>query len=133
MNGEEIEVMKRQVSTASSQFSYNRNIELTPAESMDLMVFGTTPVANLLYRLMESCITDARNEAMECDPAEDKKQRSLMTEAHAMDKFYKKIRGKIEFARVEHLSDVHQKALAEELKDQEKLEEVILANIRREI
>lgn len=130
MNGEEF-VIKQP--PTSSRLSYNQNIELTPEEMMDLTVFGAMPVARTVYKVMESAIVDARNEAMECDPAREAVQKSLMTIAHAMDKFYKKVRSKIEFAQTEHLTDVRQKALQEELKDQSKIEEIILLNVQGKI
>lgn len=129
MNGEEVCVK----TSPNTRFSYNQNTELTPEEMMDLTVFGSMPVAKTVYKLMENAIADARNEAMECDPAREAVQRSLMTVAHAMDKFYKKVRSKIEFAQTEHLTDVRQKALQEDLKDQAKVEEIIMANVRGEI
>jgi len=130
MNGEEFVIKQPQ---QASRFSYNQNVELTPEEQMDLTVFGAMPVAQVLYKVMESAIVDARNEAMECDPSLEAKQKSLMTVAHAMDQFYKKVRSKIEFAQREHLTDIRQKALALELQDQQKLEEIILSNIRGEV
>src|SRR5258705_13169544 len=106
MNGEEREI---KVAPSSSRFSYNQTRELTPEEMMDLTVFGAMPVAKTVYKVMEFVIADARDEAMECDPAREAVQRALMTVAHAMDKFYKKVRGKIEFAQMEHFSDAKQK------------------------
>lgn len=130
MNGEEAVIRQPQT---NSRFSYNQNVELTPEEMMDLTVFGAMPVARTLYKVMESAIVDARNEAMECDPSLEAKQKSLMTVAHAMDQFYKKVRGKIEFAQTEHLTDVRQKALTEELKDQGRIEEIIMLNVQGKI
>ena len=130
MNGEEREI---KVAPSSSRFSYNQTRELTPEEMMDLTVFGAMPVAKTVYKVMEFAIADARDEAMECDPAREAVQRALMTVAHAMDKFYKKVRGKIEFAQMEHFSDAKQKVLAEDMKDQEKIEEIIMLNIQGKI
>lgn len=129
MNGEEREIRQ----APNSRFSYNQTRELTPEEMMDLTVFGAMPVSKTVYKVMEMAIADARDEAMECDPAREAVQRSLMTVAHAMDKFYKKVRGKIEFAQMEHLSDVKQKVLAEDMKDQEKIEEIILMNVQGKV
>ena len=130
MNGEEALV---RTSPTSNKFSYNQSRELTPEEMMDLTVFGAMPVSKTVYKVMEFAIADARDEAMECDPAHEATQRSLMTVAHAMDKFYKKVRGKIEFAQMEHLSDVKQKVLAEDMKDQERVEEIIMMNVQGKI
>jgi hypothetical protein len=130
MNGEEAVIRQPQ---PNNRFSYNQNVELTPEEMMDLTVFGAMPVAKTVYKVMESAIVDARNDAMECDPSLKDKRASLMDIAHGMDQFYKKVRSKIEFAQTEHLSDVRQKALQEELQDQAKIEEIIMLNVQGKI
>jgi len=124
MNGSEVVTKRPQ----ESGFSYAQNNELTDIEKMDLAVLHQDPRVKTLYKLMELEIVDARNEAMEADPAETAKQLSLMTVAHAMDKFYRRVRSKIEFGVAEHVADVKAKMLQEELKDQERLNEVILFN-----
>lgn len=118
MNGSE--VVTRQ--------AFGENPELTPSEKMDIIAGDGTPYANAIKKLMKLEITRARDEAMDCDPADEKKQRTLMTIAHAMEKFYKNLTGSITFEKQSHLIDVKDKALQEELKDREKLEEIILHN-----
>lgn len=124
MNGSEVVTKRPQ----EANFSYSQTTELTDIEKMDLAVLHQDPRVRTLYKLMELQIIKARNDAMSADPAEEAKQRSLMTVAHAMDKFYKQLRGEIEFGVAEHIADVKTKALQEELKDQAKLEEIILHN-----
>src|SRR6266550_1024453 len=102
--------------------------ELTDSEKMDLMAGDGTPYANAIKKLMKIEISKARDEAMDCDPSEEKKQRALMTVAHAMEKFYKNLMGAIVFEKTVHLADVKHRLAEEELKDQEKLSEVILFN-----
>jgi len=125
VNGSEVVTVQR---PQNSGVSYAQNNELTDIEKMNLAVLHQDPRVKTLYKLMELEIVDARNEAMEADPAETAKQLSLMTVAHAMDKFYKHVRSRIEFSVAEHIADIKSKALQEELKDQEKLNDVILYN-----
>lgn len=131
MNGEECEV--RLPPATSPKFSYTTSIELSDSEKMDLVAGNQTPFANAIYKLMELEIIKARNKAMEADPANQRVQLSLMTIAHAIDKFYKDIRNSVEFAIGEHVLDVRQKVRAEELKDQQVFEEIVLRNARGEI
>lgn len=119
MNGSEV-VTKRPPELVAT--------ELNDSEKMDLMAGDGTPYANAIKKLMKIEISKARDEAMDCDPSEEKKQRALMTVAHAMEKFYKNLMGAIVFEKTVHLADVKQKLAEEELKDQEKLNDVILFN-----
>jgi hypothetical protein len=106
----------------------NNSSELTDSEKMDLTAGDGTPYANAIKKLMKIEINKARDEAMECDPSDEKKQRSLMTVAHAMEKFYKNLLGAIVFQQTSHILDVRQKAQEAELQDRDKFEEVILFN-----
>lgn len=124
MNGSEVET--RQIQT--DPILGGQSLELSDSEKMDLMAGDDTPYANAIRKLMRKEIFDARDEAMACDPADERKQRALMTVAHAMEKFYKNVLGKITFEKTSHFMEVKQKLLQEELKDQEKIEEIILAN-----
>jgi hypothetical protein len=127
VNGSEWETKQAQTNPNATSWD-DQPKELTDSEKMDLMVHDDGPYAKAVKKLMRYEIIKARDEAMECDPAEDKKQKSLMTIAHAMEKFYKNILGAIAMEKTKHLSDVRLKAQEEDLKDQEKLNEVILFN-----
>ena len=131
MNGEEREI--RNIPSASPQFAYSKNFDLTESEKMDLIVGRSTPFANALFKLMEAEIVQARNTAMECPPEKDATQRSLMTVAHAMDKFYKNLISRMDFNSQEHILSVRQKTQEMELQDQSRLEEIILKNSRGEV
>jgi hypothetical protein len=100
--------------------------ELSQAQKMDLIVLSTNPNFQTVYDLMENEVLAARDEAMAVDPTEDKKQVARMTEAHAMAKFYQKIRKQIEFAATEQLAKVQEKAAQEATQEQEFLEEIVL-------
>lgn len=76
---------------------------------------------------METEIIRARDEAMEADPATPALQSSLMTEARAMHRFYGRIRGMVELAVKENHDDIKLKALQEDMKDQDTLEAIMLA------
>jgi len=102
--------------------------ELSDGEKMDLMAGDDTPYANAIKKLMRFEIVKARDEAMECPPEEEAKQKALMTVAHAMQKFYKNILGAIIFEKTKHLSDVKLRQAEEEMKDREKVEEIIFKN-----
>jgi len=119
MNGSEVESRLPQLGPPT---------ELTDSEKMDLMAGDGTPYANAIKKLMKIEINKARDEAMECDPSDEKKQRALMTVAHAMEKFYKNLMSAIVFEKVSHLADVKHRIAEAELEDQEKLEAVILHN-----
>jgi hypothetical protein len=75
---------------------------------------------------MENEILAARDEAMAVDPTEEKKQAVRMTEAHAMAKFYQRVRDKIEYAAQEQLDAIKLKAAQAVTQEQEFFEEVIL-------
>jgi hypothetical protein len=123
VNGSEVETRQSQTDPFSEP-----SLELSESEKMDLMAGDDSPYAKAIKKLMRKEITEARQEAIECDPSDEKKQRALMTVAHAMDKFYKNVLGKIVFEKTSHFAEVKQKLAEEELKDQEKLSEVILFN-----
>jgi hypothetical protein len=105
--------------------------DLTDGEKMDLVVFSSTPTSKTVYKLMDLEVAQARDDAMECDPADEAKQRALMTVAHAMHKFAKGLKSRIEFAMSEHVADVRKKAIELELQDQEKVNAIIEANFQR--
>lgn len=130
MNGEEVLVRPY---LAQPKLSYADAADLSESEKMDLIAGSSTPFAQALFKLMETEIVRARNEAMECPPEEVAKQRTLMTIAHAMDKFYKNLRSRMEYTTTEHILNVRQKVQEADLQDQAKMEEIILANTRGEI
>ena len=100
--------------------------ELSQAQKMDLIVLSTNPNFQTVYDLMENEVLAARDEAMAVDPTEEKKQVVRMTEAHAMAKFYQKIRKQIEFAATEQLENIKAKAAQEATQEQDFLESVVL-------
>lgn len=126
MNGEEFVI--KQPPGVSPLNTYGQVPELNASEKMDLTVFGATPTAKLLFKLMEIIVVRARNDAMRCPPDNRDKRISLLDIATAKDDFYKELRGEIEIATQEHILDIRIKAQQEELKDQAKLEEIILFN-----
>ena len=75
---------------------------------------------------MENEVLDARDEAMAVDPVEEKKQVVRMTEAHAIAKFYQKIRKQIEFAAQEQIEEIKSKAAQEATQEQEFMEAVVM-------
>lgn len=102
--------------------------ELTDSEKMDLMVGDDSPYAKAIKKLMRTEVANAREEALDCDPADEKKQKALLDIAHAMKKFYTNVQAQIYFEKTKHLADVKHKVAEEELKDKEKLDEIILFN-----
>ena len=125
MNGSELEMRSARTNPLLADESIG---ELTDIEKMDLMVGDDSPYAKALKKLMRTEVANAREEALDCDPSDEKKQKALLDIAHAMKKFYMNIQGAILFEKTKHLADVKQKIAEEELKDQEKIEEIILAN-----
>lgn len=119
MNGSEIETKVPQDNLQS---------ELTDSEKMDLVAGDNTPYANAVKKLMRIEVTKAQQEAVECDPADEKKQRALMTVAHAMEKFRKNLLGAVTFEKATHYADVKLKVAQQELEDRAKMDEVILFN-----
>ena|ERR1700719_4364582 len=107
---------------------YDQSLELSDSEKMDLMAGDSTPYATAIKKLMKLEVLKARDEAMDCDPADKDRQHVLMTIAHAKSDFCKQLTSAILFEKTSHLADVKQKALEEELKDQKKMDEVILYN-----
>lgn len=119
MNGSEVLTQKTQ--------AIGRH-EFSDAQKFDLAVLGSDARCKTLFTLMEWVIEDARDEAMEADPADRNNQIALMTVAHSFDKFYKKVRSWMNVAATEHLADVRLKIAQKDLLDQAKIEEIILAN-----
>jgi hypothetical protein len=116
-------------SEQETKLPYNPNSsELTDSEKMDLVAGDNTPYANAIKKLMRIEVAKAQAEAVECDPSDEKKQRSLLTIAHAMEKFRKNLLGSVTFEKSSHYADVQLKVAQQELEDQKKLEEVILHN-----
>jgi hypothetical protein len=127
MNGSEVETQGRLPQPNPLSLD-GPALELTDSEKMDLMAHDDGPYAKAIKKLMRKEVITARNEAMDCDPADEKRQRALMTIAHAMEKFYKSLLNTILIEKTAHLAEVRQKAAEEDLKDQEVLERIILAN-----
>ena len=123
MNGSEAFARPQQT---DPRLMFSPPSELTDSEKMDLMAGDQAPYARALDKLMKLIIVKARNEAMECDPTEEKRQVKLMTVAHAKNEFYEDLRSKINFEKSNHLADVRLKVAQEELKDQEVIEAIIL-------
>lgn len=121
MNGSEV------VTRQPQKTAYNQAPELNDQEKMDLVAGDGTPFANAIYKLMESRVLLAQTEAIKSDPADERNQRSKMTIAHAMDKFYTDVREMIRFEKTSHITDIKQRAAALELEEAGKLEEIILA------
>lgn len=106
----------------------NQSSELTDSEKMDLVAGDQTPYANAIKKLMRIEVSKAQTEAVECDPSDEKRQRSLLTIAHAMEKFRKNLLGAVTFEKSSHYADVQLKVAQQELEDKKKLDEVILFN-----
>lgn len=123
MNGSEAFARPQQT---DPRLMFSPPSELTDSEKMDLMAGDQSPYARALDKLMKLEIVKARNAAMECDPTEEKKQTTSMTIAHAMNEFYKSLRGQVTFEKQNHLADVRLKVAQEELQDQEVIEAIIL-------
>ena len=126
MNGSEVLTQGR--NPVAPGFGYNRIPELTEPEKMDLTVFSSMSLAKAVYKVMEIEILEALHEAMQTNPANKEQQVANMTIAHAMDKFYTNVRGKIEHAMGEHVATVRLKVQEEDLKDAARMEEIILQN-----
>lgn len=123
MNGEEKEVKKPR------ELNRRTVTELTEIEKIDLVVFSSMPVAETLFRIMEDEILEARDLAMATDPVNVKQVLALQAEAHAMARFYTRIRNKIEGSKVEHFGNIAAKAVEEAIQDQDELENLIISNL----
>lgn len=104
--------------------------ELDVMQKTDLFAFAHTETSKALWLLMENMVIEARDEAMATDPADEKTQKARMTEAHAMAKFYTRIRKEIESLVTEQMGEIQRLANEEILKDREKVEEIILSQAR---
>lgn len=95
-------------------------------EKADLFAFSHTETCRALYKLMENMVIDARDEAVAVPPEEEKLQKAKMDMAHAMSKFYTRLRKEIETTASEHLGETQYLANQEVLKDQDTIEAIIL-------
>lgn len=92
------------------------------------MAGDDTPYAKAIKKLMRIEVSQAREEALDCDPSNEHRQKALLDIAHAMKKFYNNIQGKVLFEKTKHLADVKQKVAEAELEEAGKLEEIVLWN-----
>lgn len=95
-------------------------------EKVDLFAFSHTETCRALYKLMENLVLDARDEAMAVPPEEEKLQKAKMDMAHAMSKFYTRLRKEIESTASEHIGELQRIANEEVMKDQDAIESIIL-------
>lgn len=110
-----------------SPLETGRQIQLTDAQKMDLIVWASSPVYSVIVDMLESEILDARDEAMATDPAEKEQQSARMTEAHGMAKLYQRFVKKVESCSQEQFAKVQEKANRAILKDQSIVDEIILS------
>ncbi len=130
MNGEEVEGRPRYTApTPSSMLGIRVVAELTQGEKTDLLMFAQTEVAKTVFKVMEMEIIDARDEAMACDPSEVVKQKALMDTAHAMAKFYTRIRNKMSGVVDEFKQLAAEAEVEEAMDDQEFIQNAILASV----
>ncbi len=104
----------------------SRVTQLSVMQKTDLFAFSHTETAKSLWELMENVVVEARDEAMAIDPAEEKIQKARMDTAHAMAKFYTRIRKEIESLASEQMGEIERLANEEILKDQELIEAIVL-------
>lgn len=100
--------------------------ELSPQDQILLITTAESAGAKILFRIMEQEIIDARDEAMAVNPAKEAEQRAAMTVAHAMAKFYRKVRTRIQQEFQKHKESLIQ-AQQSVLDDPEEVEEMILS------
>lgn len=104
----------------------NRTTQLSVMQKTDLFAFSHTETAKSLWELMENLVIEARDEAMSIDPADEKLQKARMDTAHAMAKFYTRLRKEIESLASERMGEIERLANEEILKDQERIEAIVL-------
>lgn len=95
-------------------------------EKADLFAFSHTTTCRALYKLMENLVVEARDEAMSVEPDQEKLQKAKMDTAHAMAKFYTRLRKEIETAASEHRGELQELANQEILGDRDVMEQIIL-------
>lgn len=100
--------------------------ELTEAQKMELASLAGTNTGEVLFLLMENEVINARDEAMAVDPSDEKQQRAKMTIAHAMSKFYTRLRKQITYQFMEHYNRIQEKTAEATLEDRRTIEEIIL-------
>lgn len=108
------------------QLSVNKVTELSTAEKIDLMMFSHTTVAQTVFKLLELMVVEERDAAAAVELDKEAEQRAAWTSAHVMQKLYSKFRARVEESANEHRADIEKRALEEELKDQAKIQEIIL-------
>lgn len=104
----------------------NKVTPLTNSKQMDLIIMSSNPQIQALWELMELIILDARDEAMETDPAKREEQLAKMTMAHDFDKFYKRVRDHITYITREHLAAAQRLEVEKTLGTAEELERYLL-------
>lgn len=93
---------------AATPLSVNKVEPLTNSEKMDIMVLSANPMIMSLWKFLEMEIIAARDEAMAVDPSQRDEQLAKLTIAHAMQKFYTRVRDDIKFMTQEHLAHTQQ-------------------------
>lgn len=109
-----------------SPLETGRFAELTQAEKMDLIVLASNPNFQTIYKLMENECIAAREDAISVDPKDKEGQIAALTIAHAMHKFYVKIRKEIQFAGQEQLDLIKTKAALAAAQEQDFLESIVI-------
>lgn len=125
MNGEEVVIKKR--ATKLPKLSLNAVKELSNPEKLDLIVYCTNPQIEILWKLMEMEIIQFRDDAMAVDPAKKDEQSARMTEAHAVAKFYERVRNSIQYITQEHLNQAKQLEYEQQMQSPEEILKVLLS------
>jgi hypothetical protein len=126
-SGEEFVI--RQVAGNTSPLSVNKVQELTNSEKMDIMILSGNPAILTLWKFMEMEIIQARDEAMNSDPSKPNEQVAKLTIAHAMEKFYKRVREDISYLTQEHLAETRRLEWERRLQEPDELEKAFFENL----
>ena len=101
-------------------------LPLDTKDRMDLVLLNGQPQLQALWKLMQNEVLRARDEAMLVDPAERDKQAAAMTVAHAMAKFFTRVRKSVEYQIAEHIGEVEALAAGHLKDDPEEIERLTL-------
>ena len=91
-------------------------LPLDSKDRMALVILNGQPQLQALWKLMANEVNRARDEAMMVDPSKRDEQTAAMTVAHAMAKFFTRVRKSVEYQIAEHIGEV-QALAAEHIKD----------------
>ena len=99
---------------------------LDAAEKAELLQFSYTTTANIIFKVLEIMVIEARDEAAAVDPANEAEVRAKQGVAYTMGLLYAKFKEKVQGPALEHYGETKRILNARLAQEQEFIEDIII-------